>query len=93
VSPREAGAITRRLGDYETSTRNSQILAPLKIIRDELQFEWSCGDIGSLFDVKEGSVHRIRSQAMRDVQHDTGRPPLLSPDQETEVIGHIARTF
>jgi hypothetical protein len=36
TNPREARAIIRRLADYETPSRNSQILALLSIVRDDL---------------------------------------------------------
>jgi hypothetical protein len=30
---------------------------------------------------------------MREVRHDTGRPPILQPDQKIEVIACITRQF
>jgi transposase len=93
VSPREARAITRRLSTNETPTRAVQILALLTIVRDELQYAWSCRNIGSIFNVHKGTVHWIRSQAMRDIEHDTGRPPRLSPDHETQLTDHTRTSF
>jgi hypothetical protein len=93
VSSREARAIVRRLRDYDTPSRNSQILALLAIIHDELHYDWSHRDIGSVFNVNKGTVHRIRSEAMEEMKHETGRAPLLSEDQETQVIAFIASNF
>jgi hypothetical protein len=93
VSAREARAITRRLSEHNAPTRNSQILAMLSITRDELQYEWSYRTIGSIFGVNKGTVHRVRSGAMREIEHDSGRPPILSPDQEADVIRQITTSY
>jgi hypothetical protein len=82
LSARDARSILRHLADYPTHTRNSQILALLTILRDEFQYAWSYAQVGYIFNVNNGIVHRVRSQAMREIEQDTGRPPILQPDQE-----------
>jgi transposase len=80
-----------RLADYPT--RNSQILALPTILRDEFQYAWSSAQMGYIFNVKKGIVHRVRSQIMREIEHDTGRPPILQPNQEAELIAYITSHF
>jgi hypothetical protein len=74
TKPREARAIICRLADYETPSRNAQILALLSIIRDGLGYNWSYREIGTIFNVNKGTVHRIRSDAIKDFEHGIGRP-------------------
>jgi hypothetical protein len=93
LSARDARSILRGLADYPTPTRNSQILALLTILRDEFQYAWSYTQVGYIFNVNKGIVHRVRSQAMREIEHDTGRPPILQPDQEAELIPYITSRF
>jgi hypothetical protein len=57
VSPSEARPNVRRFADHEASSRNSQILAFFSIVRDERQYDWSLGDIGSVFELNKGSIH------------------------------------
>jgi hypothetical protein len=82
-----------RLADYRTPTRKSQILALLTILRDVFQYAWSYAQVGHIFDVNKGSAHRVRSQAMREIEYDTGRPPIVQPDQEAELIAYITNRF
>jgi hypothetical protein len=51
-------SVIRRLSVDETRSRNSQMLACLAILRDELRFDWSYGEIGLIFAVDKGIVHR-----------------------------------
>jgi hypothetical protein len=90
---RDARSILCRLADYPTSVRNSPILALLTIFRDGFQYAWSYAQVGYIFNVNKGIVHRVRSQAMREIEHDTGRPPILQPDQEAELIAYIISRF
>jgi hypothetical protein len=57
LSPREAGAITRRLADYPTDSHNVENLALTFIFCDEFQYESSMRDIGLVFDVNNGTIH------------------------------------
>jgi hypothetical protein len=59
-----------------TPSRNSQILALLSIVRNDLGYNWIHRDIGKIFNVEKGTVHRIRSHAIRDIEHDIGHPPI-----------------
>jgi hypothetical protein len=68
-------------------------LTLLTIIRDELHSDWSYRDIGSVFNVNKGIGHRIQSEAMAEMEHETGRAPLLSADQEAQVIAFITSNF
>jgi hypothetical protein len=90
---REARTIIRRLADYETPSRNSQILALLSIVRDDLSYNWSYRKIGTIFNVNKVTVHRIRSDAIKDIEHDIGRPPISQPDEETNVMASITDSF
>jgi hypothetical protein len=93
LSARDARSIFRRLADYPTPTRNSQIIVLLTILCDEFQYAWSYAQVGHIFNVNKRIVHRVRSQAMREIEHDTGRPPILKPDQEAELIAYITSRF
>jgi hypothetical protein len=73
MSPRDARAIVRRLADSEPPSHNSQILAIFTIVRDELQFDWSYREVGSVCAIGKGIVHRVRSEAIRVIEHDTGK--------------------
>jgi hypothetical protein len=75
MSPREARAVVRRLAEYEKPSRKSQILALLTILRDELQSDWSYRAISSVLIMTKRIVSRIRSDAMREMKYETGRPP------------------
>jgi hypothetical protein len=46
-----------------------------------------------IFNVNKGTVHRIRSDAIKDIEHDIGRPPILQPDEETNVMAYITDSF
>jgi hypothetical protein len=93
VSAREVRAIVRPLADHEPLSRNWQALALLLIIRDKLQCGCSLADIGSVFKLNKGSLHRVRSQGMGDIKHDTGIPPLLSVEEEASMITHITDRY
>jgi hypothetical protein len=93
ANPREARAIIRRLADSETPSRNSQIPALLSIVRDDLGYHWSYRETGTIFNVNKGTVHRIRSDAIKDIEHDIGRPPILQPDEEENVMAYITDSF
>jgi hypothetical protein len=93
TNSREARAIIRRLADYETPSRKSQILALLSIVRDDLGYNWSYREIGTIFNVNKGTVHRIRLDAIKDIEHDIGRPPILQPDEEANVMTYITDSF
>jgi hypothetical protein len=71
---------------YETPSRNSQTFSLLAILYDELQTDWSYRDNGGVFEVSKATVHRVRPKAMNDIEHDTGRPPLLQPAEEPCLI-------
>jgi hypothetical protein len=90
---RDARSIRRCLADDPTPTRNSQILALLTILLDEFQYAWSYAQVEYIFNVNKGIIHRVRSQAMREIEHDTSRPPILQPDQEVELIAYITSRF
>jgi hypothetical protein len=92
TNPREARAIIR-LADYETPSRNSQIPALLSIVRDDLGDNWSSLEIGSIFNVNKGTIHRIRSHAIEDIEHDIGHTPILQPDKEANVMAYITDSF
>jgi hypothetical protein len=85
LSPSDAQCIIPRLANHPTQTRNSQILALLSIRRDEFQYMWSHAEVGRILAIDKGIVHRVCSQAMREVRHDTGISPILQRDHETEV--------
>jgi hypothetical protein len=53
TNPSEIRAIIRRLADYETPSRNSQILALLLIVRDDLGYNWSYRETGTIFNVNK----------------------------------------
>jgi hypothetical protein len=93
TNPREARAIIRRLADYETPSRNSQILTLLLIVRDDLGYNWNYREIGTIFNVNKGTVHQIRSDAIKDIGHDIDRPPILQPDEEANVMACITDSF
>jgi hypothetical protein len=93
MSLRDARAVVRRLADYETPSRNSQILALFAILRDELNLVWSYRDMGSVFGMNKGTVYRLRLEAMRDIVHETGRPTSLTVDQEATLIAYITDCF
>jgi hypothetical protein len=86
TNPREARVIIRRLADYETPSRNSQMLALLSIVRDDLGYNWGYREIATIFNVNKGTVHRIRSDAIKDIEHDIARSPILQPDKEANVM-------
>jgi hypothetical protein len=92
TTPCEARAI-HRLADYETPSRNFQILAPLSIVRDDLDYNCSYREIGTIFNVNKGTVRRIRSDAIKDIEHDTGRPSILEPDEEANVMTYMTDSF
>jgi hypothetical protein len=83
----------RRLADSETPSRNSQILALLSIVCDDLDYNWSDREIGTIFNVNKGTIHRIHSDAIQDIEHDIGRLPILQPDKETNVMAYITDSF
>jgi hypothetical protein len=91
--PREARAIIRRLADCETRSRHSQILALLSIVRDDLDYNWSYREIGTIFNVNKETVHRICSDVIKDIEHDTDRSPILQPDEEADVMAYITDSF
>jgi hypothetical protein len=93
TNPREARAIIRRLADYETPSRNSQMLTLRSLVRDNLGYNWSYREIGTIFNVNKGTVHRIRSDAIKDIEHDIGRPLILQPDEEANVMAYITDSF
>jgi hypothetical protein len=39
--------------------------------------------------VNKGTVHRILSDAIKDIEHATGRPPILQPDEEANIMAYI----
>jgi hypothetical protein len=43
--------------------------------------------------VNKGTVHRIRSEAIKDIEHDIGRPLILQPDEEGNVMVYITDSF
>jgi hypothetical protein len=43
--------------------------------------------------VNKGTVHRIRSDAIKDIKHDIDRPPILQPDEEANVMVYITDSF
>jgi hypothetical protein len=93
TKPRESRAIIRRLAHYETPSRNSLILALLSIVRDDLGYNWSYREIGTIFKVNKGTIHRIRSDAIEDIEHDIGHTPILQPDKEANVMAYITDSF
>jgi hypothetical protein len=93
TNPREARAIIRRLADYGTPSRNSQITALFSIVHDDLGYNWSYREIGTILNVNKGIVHRIRSGAIKDTEHDFGRPLILQPDEETNATAYITDSF
>jgi hypothetical protein len=63
------------------------------IVRDDVGYNWSHREIGTIFNVNRETVHRIRSDAIKDFEHDIGRPPILQPDGETNVMAYITDSF
>jgi hypothetical protein len=43
--------------------------------------------------VNKGTVHRIRSHAIKDIEHDIGRPPILQLDEEANAMAYITDNF
>jgi hypothetical protein len=93
TNPCEARAIIRCLADYEMPSRNFQILALLSIISDDLGYNWSFREIGTIFNVNKGTVHRIRSDAINEIEHDIGRPAILQRDEEANVMADMTDSF
>jgi hypothetical protein len=91
--PREARVIICCLADYETPSRNSQRSALLSIVRDDLGYDWSNREIGTIFNVNKGTVRRIRSDAIKDIEHDIDRRPIIQPDEEANVMAYITDSF
>jgi hypothetical protein len=40
-----------------------------------------------------GTVHRIRLDAIKDIEYDIGSPPVLRPDEEANVMDYITDSF
>jgi hypothetical protein len=51
------------------------------------------GEIGSIFGVKKGTVHRVRSDTIGDIERDTRRTTILPPDEEAHVMADIIDRF
>jgi hypothetical protein len=49
--------------------------------------------LGSVFGINKGIVHRICSKEMADFEAHLGHPCLLSADQEEHVIEYIGTSF
>jgi hypothetical protein len=49
--------------------------------------------LGYVFNINKGIVHRICSKGMRDFEVHIGHPNLLSTEQKKEVIQHIITSF
>jgi hypothetical protein len=49
--------------------------------------------IGSIFNINKGTVHRIRAQGIVDYETSIGHPTLLSPSDEDQVIEQIRTAF
>jgi hypothetical protein len=64
LSPRNARAVCRRLSQFPSPSRNAQVFALASIIPDEFQANWSLREIGLIFDINKGNVHRIRAQGI-----------------------------
>jgi hypothetical protein len=43
--------------------------------------------------VNKGIVYRIDSKAIKNVEHDTGRPLILQLDEEIDVMAYITDSF
>jgi hypothetical protein len=43
--------------------------------------------------VNKGTLRRIRWDAIKDIEHDTGRPPILQSDEESNVMTYITDSF
>jgi hypothetical protein len=43
--------------------------------------------------VNKGTVHRIRSDVIKDIEYDIGPPPILQPDEEANVMTYITDSF
>jgi hypothetical protein len=71
LSARDARSILRRLADYPTPTSNSRSLALLTILCEKFQYAWSYAQMGYIFNVNKEIVHRVRSQTVREFEHDT----------------------
>jgi hypothetical protein len=69
------------------------MLALLSIVRDDLDYNWSYREIGTIFNVNKRTVHRIRSDEIKDTKHDIGRPPILQPDEGANVMAYITDSF
>jgi hypothetical protein len=85
--------VCRRLSDFPNPSRNAQVFALASIIQDELQMKWSLAQIGSIFDIHKGTVHRIRSQGTKDYEASIGHPTLLSSNEEVQVIQQVRTSF
>jgi hypothetical protein len=93
ISARDARSVIRRLSELETLTHNFQFVTLRCILRDELRAEWTMTQLGSVFDINKGIVHRICSKEMADFEAHVGHPCLLSADQEGHVIEYIGTSF
>jgi hypothetical protein len=49
--------------------------------------------MGAIFNVNKGTVRRIRSDAIQNIGHDIGRPPILQPAEEANVMAYITDSF
>jgi hypothetical protein len=85
--------VSRRLCDFPTLSRNAQVFALTSIIQDELHEKWSLAQIGSIFNINKGTVHRIRAQGTVDYETCIRHPAPLSPNDEDRVIEQIRTSF
>jgi hypothetical protein len=51
--------------------------------------EWNMAQLGQVFDINKGIVHRICSKEIRDFAAHIDHPNLLDTEQEEEVIQYI----
>jgi hypothetical protein len=49
--------------------------------------------MGTVFEVKKGTIYRVRPKVMNDTESDTGRPLLLQPAEELRLITSIIDRF
>jgi hypothetical protein len=90
---RDVRSVCRRLSDFPAPSRNAQVFTMASIIQDELQVKWSLSQIGSIFDIKKSTIHRIRTRGIINYETCIGHPTLLSSNQDVQVIEYITTSF
>jgi hypothetical protein len=88
LSPRDIRAVCRRGQEFPFPSRNAQVLALSSIL-----FKWTLRQISLIFDINDGTVHRIRALEACDHEACLGNPTLLASNEENQVIVHSRISF